>query len=187
MENAMLMSRLSIAATMSVFTFCTANAADNLRDQHKIHGQVPQLCFLPSSQPHDVDFIQAGAVSFTDGTAEAVQLFQVEYVNAKCNFAPFIKISSENGGATRNAVLGTALPAPAPGFTNRIDYRVTATWGDMTTTLVTSGQPASVEARDTQTARMGDVNLVVQSLDGTVPIEAGYYEDKLTIEFGEPD
>jgi hypothetical protein len=183
----MLMSRLSIATAVSMLTYISASAADNLRDQHKIHGQVPQLCFLPASQPHDVDFIQAGAVSFTDGTAEAVQLFQVDYVNAKCNFAPFIKISSENGGATRNAVLGTALPAPAPGFANRIDYRVTATWGDMTTTLVTSGQPASVEAQDTQTARMGDVNLVVESLDGVAPIEAGYYEDTLTIEFGEPD
>jgi hypothetical protein len=179
--------RTTVTLAAVVFGIGHANAADTLSDKHKIYGHVPQLCFLPAAAPHDVDLVAKGAVSKTDGSAEATNLVSVEYINAMCNFKPIIGITSQNGGATRNGVLGTALPQPSAGLTNRIDYRVEATWGEMSAVLVTNGQPATTTARDTQVGRIGDVKVVINSVDGTAPVEAGYYEDILEITFGAED
>ncbi len=176
---------VGVLTFLSVSLLTGVCSAEARMDEHILRGKIPQLCIMPSAQPHVVDIVQANAISATDGTVDSTTLFDMLYSNAMCNYKAIIGLKSKNGGITKNNLLATALPSPATGFINRIDYKAIASWGDFNVELTTSGLPGATKVvEDSDTARMGDVTLKADTEDGTVPVEAGDYEDTLYISLG---
>ena len=115
-------------------------------------------------------------VNIVNNTVDAASEATLTYTGAVCNAPADLDLTTQNGGIT------TAAVAPA-GFSNRIDYSATATFGAcVTTALVTNGTAGAVSGGGVCVGAIADdLTVKIDGVGAAFPLIAGTYADVLTV------
>lgn len=179
-----------------------AFAASSASADLALSANVPNTCYIvslaPTSTPSNVNGTSSSSttsaavtVSYQNeladaNTANALQKTVTYGLDAYCNYASHnVAIKSVQGGlvtANNQNTIG--------GFDHRINYSANFTWGSVTPSITTTGNPDNGNAEpavDNQVAALPtNVNstLTITTVAGTRPLVAGTYGDTLRLSLG---
>lgn len=180
----------------------TAQAQDTATGAVTASATVPNTCYIRSiTQAGGSGAVTAGSAGNTStatlnyanvladtSTALSATHTQTLTVDAYCNYAGYVKLSSANNGL----VVGTN-PTTVGTFNKRVNYTATLSgWGTSTPTLTTNGdKTTNTGASVSGTALTPGVPVnttsatlqIVTTGDSSIPMLAGTYSDVLRVVF----
>lgn len=192
---------ITLAATFAGISG-NAYAVSSASTDLSLSANVPNTCYIaslaPTSMPSNVNGTSsvsttsaAVTISYQNeladsNTAIALQKTVTYGLSAYCNYASHnVAIKSVQGG-----LVTANNQNSAGGFDHRINYSANFTWGSVTPTITTAGNPDNGSAEpavDNQIAALPtNVNstLTITTIAGTRPLVAGSYGDTLRLNLG---
>jgi len=158
-----------------------------------IEGTAEQVCIMPEPSVMSSDNTSVSGQTITidtlinegDATLNTASV-QLKFPDVMCNYPAKVSIESGRGGLIRLDQGAAEALAGSEEFKDRIDYRVSGSWGTLqlpqfTTEGVSERYSESVQADGANKADM-IVNLTVDGQE--IPVLTGSYTDNIVVKVG---
>jgi len=190
MKPKLLVAALACAGLFPAEVYADPTASMQLR----IEGFAEKVCILPEprqSLATNASFNGGQLVEIqqmideSDATLNASSI-RLEFPAAMCNYPAKVSVTTTNGGLIRNGQ-GQAQPVSGSGgLLDKVDYRLTAQWGDvelpaLATAGAAPGETVSVEAGG---ANLADLIIDIAIDEQDTPVLTGQYMDDIEVTLG---
>lgn len=184
--NLSLASALGFAALAMAFPASAQDVTNRAATQFQLSASAPGACRIQSpttvsssNASFAVSSASAGQITISQISSPTTGLALSSRISlqfdAVCNVAHAMRISSTNGGLSRDEGRNVGT------FSGLVGYRVDARWAGTNTSLTLDGTPRQVSIPIDDGAA-GTLELDLETQAGTSPLANGRYSDALVVE-----